>query len=74
MMPQESSASITTAAAAHIGLVSFSYKATDWDPAMAATNGTDRGSKFGRNLPRKDKKRKDADAFEAYDNQYKHDS
>jgi len=41
---------------------------------MAATNGTDRGSKFGRNLPRKDKKRKDADAFEAYDNQYKHDS
>jgi len=71
MFPQESSASIPTAAAhLNIGLVSYSvngYKSADWDPDMAATNGTDGGSKFKRDPVRKNKKR-DSDEFSAYDN------
>lgn len=70
MLPQESSASIPTAAAhLNIGLVSYSvntYKAADWDPAMAATNGTEGGSKFRKDPARK--KKKDVDEFSAYDN------
>jgi hypothetical protein len=48
-------------------LISYSvngYKAADWDPEMAATNGTEYGSKF-RKEPRK--KKQDADDY-TYDN------